>query len=174
MKISLVVIKFRRAIHFVCGHLWNELPVSGEEVQRHVSYLAHISDAPDHHKDLFDHLYSCLSILDAKASALLSFDSIVLAVYSIFLVQGETRYPFILAVLGMATILCSAMLLLWVVWVHWSTTHQLQDYEEHARTLLYVRRVRTIRYRLAWDFSVVSLLILCLLVLEKLIERTFA
>ena len=109
------------------------------------------------HQQLFDHLYGCLSILDAKSSSLLSFNSIIIAVFAIFMTGELGRVEWIAINIGMASILVSCLLLLSVVWVHWSTTENLADLEKHALILLDVRRSRTIKYRLAWYFVVAAL-----------------
>jgi hypothetical protein len=136
----------------------SQLPRGDSEVRRHIRALAAMA-AEHEHKDLFDHLYSCLTILDSKSSSLLSFDSIIIAVFAIFLASSNlTTAEWVAAVIGMACVIVSAMLLLFVVWVHWSTTGDLEDLKNHGSVLLEVRRHRTVRYRLAWYFSVASLL----------------
>jgi len=150
------------------SHLYRELPDGEEEIRAHFKVLSYIAEAPDHQKELFDHLYSCLSVLDSKAAALLTFDSIILAVFALLLDPRASRVEWYVATIGMVLLLVSAFLLLSVIWVHWSTTRHLGDYDEHAKTLLRVRRARTIRYRLAWDFAVLSNLFLLVLVIFKI------
>lgn len=126
------------------------------------AYIAALSrvEASEEHRDLFEHLYACLSILDAKSQSLLGFNSIILAVFAVFLTQALPAWPARAAYAGMAVILCSSFLLLSVVWVRWSTAEDLADADQHALRLLAVRNRRTVRYRLAWALSVVSLLAL--------------
>ncbi len=61
-----------------------QLPRSRPEMEAHLAALAKVRSAPEH-EALFGHLYDVLSILDAKAASLLSFNSIVIAVFAIFL-----------------------------------------------------------------------------------------
>lgn len=136
--------------------LFEQIPKGEEAIQAHITALHRMTDEPQH-QELFDHLYSCLSILDAKSSSLLSFNSIIIAVLAIFMTSKLERIEWIAINIGMASILVSCLLLLSVVWVHWSTTEDLADPEEHALILLNVRRSRTIKYRLAWYFAVAAL-----------------
>jgi len=109
------------------------------------------------HHELFEHLYGCLSILVSKSSSLLMFNSIIIAVYAIFVARGPQPLEWIPIGIGMVTVLISCFLLLSVVWVHWSTTTDLYDADEHALTLLRVWLKRTIKYRLAWNLAEVAL-----------------
>jgi len=77
-------------------------------------------------RDLFDHLYDSLSILDSKSQSLLGFNSILAAVFAIFM-QGDLGAHRRLAATGMALTLASCLLLLLVVWVHWSTPEEMKD-----------------------------------------------
>ena len=107
------------------------------------------------HQELFDHLYECLSILDSKSASLLSFNSIIMAVFAIFMTGGGLSTTQLTAIIvGMVSVIASALLLLWVVWIHWSTTDNLTNLEDHALILLDVRRSRTVMYRLAWYLAV--------------------
>lgn len=144
---------------FKLFHLYSELPSSDKEIHEQIQALRHLTEAGDHQK-LFDHLYGCLSILDAKSASLLTFNSIITAVYAIFMTNELHKAGWVLIHLGMLFILVSSLLLLSVVWVHWSTTGHLNDLNVHMVTLLTVRRDRTVKYRLAWNFSVTSLLVL--------------
>ena len=136
--------------------LFSQLPSTDEELHDHIVALSRMANAKEH-QEIFDHLYGCLSILDSKSSSLLTFNSIIIAVFAIFM-AGELRLAeWLPVVLGMALVLVSSLLLLWVVWIHWSTTKDLSDLEQHAIILLRVRRARTVNYRLAWYFAVASL-----------------
>jgi hypothetical protein len=122
------------------------------------------------HQELFKHLYDCLSILDAKSTSLLSFNSIIIAVFAIFMSTGPSGFSWISLNFGMAMILVSCLLLLSVVWIHWSTTANLEDLEKHAIILLDVRRSRTIKYRLAWYFSVGGMVNLSLFLAFRIVS----
>jgi len=52
--------------------------------------------------------------------------------------------------------------------------NDLSDLHKHALSLLSVRRVRTVRYRLAWYLAVFSVLCLGTLLVEKAILRALA
>lgn len=146
--------------------LYAQLPKDRDELKNHVSSLSKMTNEREHQK-LFDHLYGCLSILDSKSASLLSFNSIIIAVFAIFMTGTLTWFQWATVTAGMATVLASCLLLLWVVWVHWSTTENLGDLERHALILLDVRRNRTIIYRLAWYFAVVSVLCLAAFVVVR-------
>lgn len=141
-----------------------------DESRAHIDALCRVV-LSDRHRELFQHLYDCLSILDAKSQSLLGFNSIILAVFAIFLTGELGSLQHIAANGGMAMILTSSLLLLSVVWVHWSGTDDLSSQDEHALRLLSVRNTRTRRYRLAWLLSVASLVALGLLLVVKLVGR---
>lgn len=146
----------------------SQLPTGPKAIKEHILKLSQLTSAKEH-QELFSHLYSCLSILDSKSASLLQFNSIIIAVFAIFMSAELSWYGWLIVNTGMAAILASALLLLSVVWVHWSTTADLINLEQHAVVLLSVRRARTIRYRIAWLFSVVSLLALALFLLLRFI-----
>lgn len=136
--------------------LYSQLPKTKAELREHIAALEAMTNVHEH-KALFDHLYDCLSILDAKSTSLLSFNSIIIAVFAIFMASQPGGLAWIALNVGMAMILLSCLLLLWVVWVHWSTTANLLHLQNHALILLEVRRSRTIKYRLAWYLSIVGM-----------------
>lgn len=148
--------------------LYAQLPRGDDALRAHIGSLARMTGVKEH-QDLFDHLYGCLSILDAKSSSLLSFNSIIIAVFAIFMTDELRGLEWVVINLGMASVLAGSLLLLTVVWVHWSTTENLIDLEKHAFVLLDVRRERTIKYRLAWYFAVVSVLALGVFLVLRII-----
>ncbi len=139
--------------------LFKQLPRTPQAMNAHIKALRSLVLAEEH-RDIFEHLYECLSILDAKSSSLLSFNSIIIAVFAIFLTRPLSSAEWLLVNGGMMTVLLSAFLLLSVVWVHWSSTPELNDAGEHGRRLLEIRNSRTVRYRISWYLAVVSLLAL--------------
>lgn len=141
--------------------LYSQLPTGRDELRKHIESLSRMANQREH-QELFSHLYECLSILDSKSSSLLSFNSIIIAVFAIFMTGELVWFEWIAVSVGMATILVSCLLLLWVVWIHWSTTENLANPENHALVLLDVRRGRTIQFRLAWYLAVTS--VICLIV----------
>ena len=152
--------------------LYSQLPRDRKALEEHITALARMTNVREH-QELFDHLYGCLSILDAKSSSLLSFNSIIIAVFAIFMTGQLHWLEWIAVNVGMASILVSCLLLLSVVWVHWSTTDNLADLKNHALILLEVRRSRTIKYRLAWYFAVAALVVLSLFLAVRFV-RGFA
>lgn len=150
--------------------LFEQLPSKREEVDAHIQALAEMTKTHEH-RGLFDHLYECLSILDQKSSSLLGFNSIIIAVFAIFMIGDLAHAEWIIVSVGMMAILASSLLLLLVVWVHWSTTKDLADISKHAEKLLDVRRDRTIRYRLAWYFAVLSVLALTTFIIVRFSEN---
>jgi hypothetical protein len=134
-----------------------QLPRTQSDLEDHVSALSGMTSAHEH-EAVFDHLYGCLSILDSKSSSLLSFNSIIIAVFAIFMTTAPQTLEWIAIGSGMTMVLASSFLLLSVVWVHWSTTDHLQDHARHAVILLQVRRDRTIRYRLSWYLAVLAMI----------------
>lgn len=106
-------------------------------------------------------LYRNLTILDDKSSALLSFNSIVLAATAILLSSAHSiaRVSFLVTLLVIAV---SSYLCLRVVWLHWSDADTLTDSERFWLDLLPVRDMRTRWYRAAWilaQCSIVSLVV---------------
>jgi hypothetical protein len=139
--------------------LYSQLPRTVEDVDAHIRALSRMT-AEHEHSAVFDHLYECLSILDSKSSSLLSFNSIIIAVFAIFTTETLAQVEWLIISVGMAAVLASAFLLLSVVWVHWSTTEDLGRLKSHGMVLLMVRRGRTVKYRLAWWLSVISMIAL--------------
>jgi len=134
--------------------LFAQLPKCDSDLREHVAVLK-IAIGED---KLFDHLYGCLTILDSKSSSLLAFNSIIIAVFALFLTVPIHLglYGGLCVGVGMAAVIVSCFLLLSVVWVHWSTTDDFPNRDRHAFELLKLRKTRTLKYRLAWYFSVTS------------------
>jgi hypothetical protein len=146
--------------------LYAQLPKRDSDIRKHVAAL---TKAIGEDK-LFEHLYGCLTILDSKSSSLLAFNSIIIAVFAVFL-TAPTHLGFYGGVCvgaGMTAVIVSCFLLLSVVWVYWSTTDDFHNRDNHAFHLLKVRRDRTLKYRLAWYFSVTSVLGLSAFLVGKL------
>ena len=96
--------------------LFSQLPKRDSDLRSHIVALGLIKDEQSHQK-LFDHLYSCLSILDSKSSSLLGFNSIIIAVFSLFLTK-ESSLGLLGGVsvgIGMSAVIISCLLLLSVV-----------------------------------------------------------
>jgi hypothetical protein len=148
--------------------LHSELPRSDEKLREHAAALRKMLTSREH-QELFKHLYDRLSILDAKSASLLAFNSIIIAVFAIFMGSVARGSLWILANCGMAMVVASCLLLLWVVWVRWSSTDDLDDVKGHGDTLLRVWRSRTVQYRLAWRFSVLAMLVLSAFLIARFV-----
>ena len=149
----------------------SHLPEGREALERHVKALGTMLSAQKH-QAVFDHLYETLSILDSKSATLLQFNSVLIAVFAIYLQSNTFQWAWVWALLGLIVVLVSSCLLLLVVWVHWSSTEEMErDPDLHAYNLMQVRQERTVSYRLAWNFSVASVLILLVLAGHLVIER---
>lgn len=135
---------------------WVGLHRTNEERIRHCRALRNLQQNPEAWGE-FEFLYENLSILDSKSASLLQFNSVILAVIAIAFALSRTiavQY-FFLGVLDLS--ITSCLLCLVVVWVHWSTTDDLKNVEQHGLILLKVRDQRTKLYRIAWWFAVHSL-----------------
>jgi hypothetical protein len=162
--------KVRATLHLF-RNVHVQLPRSAPARKEHIARLRQILD-DESHKSLFDHLYASLSILDSKSASLLQFNSVLAAVFTLY-VQGE-KIPlshYIVGVVGIIAALVSCYRLLTVLWVHWSTEDHMKTVEAHSDTLLRVRAERTLGYRIAWNWSKGAVLALFLLVGLALFER---
>lgn len=168
--------------------IYENLPRDDAEFEKHLNALIRLRADPKY-KDVFDHLYDCLSILDAKSASLLAFNALVLVIYTINFTQfgqySDLSHLFLYA--GIGALAVSAVLLLRILWVRWSdldildTSDSGEDVEasavsavtaapaaidepteqrspwQHALELIKVRARRTVRYRIAWWFSIAAL-----------------
>jgi hypothetical protein len=64
----------------------------------------------------------------------------------------------------------ATIILLTVEKVHWSSPQELSDESSHSMRLLDIRNKRTIRYRIAWQLSMYSIVLLAINV--YLVART--
>lgn len=123
-------------------------------------------------RSIFAHLYENLTILDAKCASLLQFNSVLMAVFAIFIAKIEPDEANVPGLLGILFALVSSLFLLQVVWVHWSTSDHMQTTEKHMTKLLAVRKARTLFYRIAWNLSQVAGI--CLLFIVYRVAITWA
>lgn len=126
---------------------------------------------------LFDHLYSNLNVLDSKTGSLIQLNGILMAAYTIVIGPYDDRLTLHtnardLFFVGVAYATWALFRCLSVIWVHWSSTDNLRDPEQHMEKLILVRNARTIVYRRAWTFSILSLVALASLLLESLVFST--
>ncbi len=148
-------------------NIYNQLQYGHNEIESHIESLLKMANEQEH-KELFAHLYGCLSILDAKSASLLQFNSIIIAVFVIFLTGTIDVLQFLVIAIGMLSVLVASIILLSVIWVHWSTTVDLSNLSEHANRLLLVRRTRTIRYRISWYLANISIIMLLSFLVTKI------
>jgi len=144
---------------------YDQLPRTRAELEQHRAALSEII-TNDTNEKMFEHLYESLTILDSKSSSLLSFNSVLVAVFAIFVSTQARPVLWISGGIGLALTLVSSYLLLSVVWVHWSTTDHLGKgkVSEHELKLLDVRKQRTILYRWAWNLARAAVLALLALI----------
>lgn len=105
----------------------------------------------------FGFLYDNLSILDSKSASLLQFNAVILAVNAIFFASSSSHVLRYCLLVDLTLSIFSCIACLVVVWVHWSTTQDLLDSEQHGLVLLRVRDRRTELYRIAWWLAVTAL-----------------
>lgn len=137
-------------------HCYENLPDSEEDKATHIDTLKKLLD-DDEHRNIFDHLYETLTILDTKSASLLQANAIVIAVFTIFLANKLVEVALYAIYLGLFLSITSSFYLLSILWVHWSATDELRDLEKHGRILLDIRIARTIRYRMARQLAFMSL-----------------
>lgn len=97
-------------------------------------------------------LYEMLNIIDGKASALLSFNALLLAAISIWLQYVPQNYLHLFLDLAFLVLLASCLFLLWIIWLHWPQSSE-------ASTLDAFRRARTRRYRISWVLSMTAVVV---------------
>ncbi|MFF4955603.1 hypothetical protein ACFY2Z_00665 [Streptomyces sp. NPDC001222] len=143
-----------------------------EDGERHLEAIRALQPQRD---DAFEHdyLYSCLSVLDSKAQALLSYDGILMAASSITLsmFSRDITTGSVLVFSSLVVSVVSSALCLSVVWVHWTDTGELENSEDLFLKLLHVRNRRTLSYRISW---IVAQLAAILLLLGVVLQRRAA
>ena len=153
--------------------IYKGLPRNEEERILHINKYFEVFD-DRHHNAAFEFLYKNLSILDSKATALLSSNGIFLAVYSIYMTTANNTYALIVLVPIMCLITSSIMCMN-IIWVHWSTSEDFSELRKHAVILLKARYRRTITYRIAWWFTMLAIIMLCIFIpFIELFETIFS
>jgi len=150
--------------------LHSQLPKTKQECVAHLDALAKTA-AKEMHRDIFGHLYTSLTILDTKSASLLQFDSILIAVYSIYIVNARSEIFALWLSAGVISVILSAMTLLNVVWIHWSTTGDFLDPADHVLDLLSVRNRRTVLYRTSWYGAFFGVSLLLIFLLDEILFR---
>ena len=106
-----------------------------------------------------DHLYDCLTILDVKATALIGFNSILVATSTIALTVLKNATSASSAILFAALFFAalSSAMTLFVLTLRWTETDELTDPGRHFQHLLESRDRRSLFYPLAWLAFLASL-----------------
>lgn len=117
-------------------------------------------DTNTKYSEIYKFLYENLSILDSKASSLLTFNALGLAAISFWLNGVSTDLFHVLLDIGFLFFLLSCLLCLWVVHLWWSTTGLLQQRDVHLQCLIKWRDRRTIQYRIAWWMSFLAVILI--------------
>jgi hypothetical protein len=121
------------------------------------------SDSP---KTILDEIYKFLGILDSKASALMRYNGIILAVIALMVRQSRTMpsVTYYIVALTIASIL-ACLLVVGIFWrfLGWVKPTGANDTEKFGTELDLIRRVlilRELAYQLAWWASAVVLFML--------------
>ena len=135
------------------------LNLNETERRKHLEYLKALQN-DEIHFSTFQFMYDNLNIIDSKSSALLTFNSLIIAVLAIWTSNISTGiflyvYAFILILFLISSLLC-----LLTVFLHWSSSSDLKNLEKHIDLLLEVREQRTIKYRYAWYLAFCGILLM--------------
>jgi hypothetical protein len=142
------------------------LNLNETERKKHLDLLKELQK-DETHLGAFQFMYDNLNIIDSKSSALLTFNSLIIAVLAIWTSNTNTSaflfiYTFILILFLVSSVLC-----LLTVFLYWSSTSELKNIENHIDLLLKVREQRTIKYRYAWYLAFMGIL---LMIIAKAID----
>lgn len=142
------------------------LNLNETERKKHLEHLKTLQNN-EIHFGTFQFMYDNLNIIDSKSSALLTFNSLIIAVLAIWTTNISTGvflyvYTFILILFLISSLLC-----LLTVFLHWSSSSDLENLEDHIDLLLKVREQRTIKYRYAWYLSYLGI---SLMILAKAVD----
>jgi hypothetical protein len=114
-------------------------------------------------------LYESLTILDVKATSLLTFNSIVLAAATVFFISSSSDVFRVLFLIALLTMTGSCLLCLGVAWIHWTETPSMEDERRFWVELSRLKDKRTLSYRWAWLLSVIGLVELLATVVAGLV-----
>lgn len=104
-------------------------------------------------------LYELLNIIDSKASALLSFNALLLAAISIWLGYVPPNFLHLSLDLVFLVLLASCILLLPIIWLHWTQLRgakKRKAVKPKAVELDNLRKTRTTLYRTSWTLSMIA------------------
>jgi hypothetical protein len=102
-------------------------------------------------------LYENLSVLDSKASGLLTFNAVGLAAIAVWLSYVPLNFMHLILDTVFVLLIGSCLLCLQVVVVYWAPSSHLSDAESFRRALLALRNQRTGTFRRAWVTSLISI-----------------
>ena len=121
----------------------------------------------------FNFLYGALSILDAKASSLLTFNAVGLTALAIWLANIPLNFFHLALDFAFLGFLASCALCLKIVWLHWVSTADLNTDDAYPVKLLEVRDSRTVLYRWAWALAVFAVAVTGLAAVHHTFETLF-
>lgn len=136
--------------------------------------LAHTGELSERElqKSLFTHLYENLNILDSKTNSLIQLNGTLVASYVFTLSFTAMRMPKAETpafVMGLCYAVAAILLCMRVIWVHWSSRADLRDPAAHMLALIRIRSQRTIEFRRAWTFTLISMLTLVVIILNEFV-----
>jgi hypothetical protein len=150
----------------ILERLWiaHQLPQGDEEKRK---YIADLKRLEEPQRFIFTHFYGNLDVLDNKTNSLIQFSSVLVAIHIAVIGYAEGAEIALgwSMILGAVSAFCAAILFLSIETVHWSSPEDIANEEEHALRLLTIRNRRTIQYRVGWQLSVLSTLLLAISVM---------
>ena len=154
--------------------IWRGIPRPGSKEMDELAEAQRYNQTNNNvDKDLINHLYGCLSSIDAKSGALLTNNSLWMAVIAIFSSSDgfgfdkTSPWELLAALLAFALIFFSSALALVTLYIRWSSAHELRNPDILSHTLLIERANRTVRFRFAIILSAAGAAILTAYVLIK-------
>jgi hypothetical protein len=122
---------------------------------------------------IFNFLYAGLSILDDKASSLLTFNAIGLTALAVWLEKIPLNAFHLTLDIAFLLFLISCGLCLKIVSLHWASTSDLNNKDSHPVHLLAVRDSRTVLYRWARCLAVLAVFVMGLAAIHHTFETLF-
>lgn len=125
------------------------------------------------YRERLEFFYEGLSILDSKASSLLTFNAVGLTALAIWLANIPVNFFHVVLDFAFLGFLASCIFCLAIVWLHWVSTPELNTDEEYSLKLLEIRDARTVLYRWAWLLAVLAVIVTGLASLHHTFETVF-
>jgi hypothetical protein len=123
------------------------------------------------HEVTHQYLYNCLNILDSKAIALLTYDSVSIVAATFALSPLNERFTLGRGIvfLGLLLSAASSLVCLLVIWIFWAEEHQeSDDLSQLSIRLLRERNKRTVAYRWACVVSLLAMVVLIVGILVRI------